>query len=120
MLNRKLRATLFVVLSGWAGTLQAAELLYFFSPHCGACQKFEREIASIYEKTSESRKMPIKKILFEETMDLSDYELSGAVFATPTFVAINESGRELDRITGYSDDELFWLSLRRLYNKAVP
>ena len=41
---------------------------------------------------------------------------SAAVIGTPTFLQI-QNCQELDRITGYSDAELFWLGHRRMMNR---
>lgn len=99
---------------------QSAELLYFYDEFCGACQKFDEEVGGIYAKTQEANTLPIKKIEFSVWRKLQDapYQqaLSKRVVGTPTFVVI-ENGKELDRLVGYSNDELFWLSLAAMRNK---
>lgn len=94
----------------------AATLVYVFSPDCGACRSFDREIGPIYPRTDEARVAPMLKIDFAEW---PAHELAACVnsdvFATPTLILM-DGCTELDRITGYSSDELFWFGLQRLMN----
>ncbi len=98
----------------------ADELLYVYSPNCGACMKFDQEIAGIYPKTQEARNLPLVKI------DLVDWRAGthpasqcavNPVLGTPTFIQIHDC-TEVDRITGYSNDELFWFALERMDNRS--
>jgi thiol-disulfide isomerase/thioredoxin len=98
----------------------AAELLYFYDKFCGACQKFDEEVGSIYPKTHEAETLPIKKIEFSvwRKQKRAPYQdtLNKKVIGTPTFVVI-DNGVEIDRLVGYSNDELFWLSIASMRNK---
>jgi hypothetical protein len=98
----------------------ADELLYIYSPDCGACMKFDQEIAGIYPKTQEAQNLPLVKI------DLVDWRAGthaasqcavNPVLGTPTFIQIHDC-TEVDRITGYSNDELFWFALKRMDNRS--
>ena len=97
-------------------------LIYVYSPDCGACRQFDREIGPIYPKTTEAARLPLRKVLLGDwqTGATEFAECAGAaVIGTPTFLQVRDC-RELDRITGYSDAELFWLSLRRMINRLDP
>ena len=97
-------------------------LIYVYSPDCGACRQFDREIGPIYPKTTEAARLPLHKVLLGDwqtgATELAECA-ADAVIGTPTFLQVQDC-RELDRITGYSDAELFWLSLRRMINRLDP
>ena len=94
-------------------------LIYIYSPECGACRQFDREVGPIYEKTAESLALPMERVLIDE-WQADRYQLvkcaSAEVIGTPTFLQIRDC-QELDRITGYSEAELFWLGHRRMMNR---
>ena len=94
-------------------------LIYIYSPECGACRQFDREVGPIYSKTVESLALPIERVLIDD-WQAKRHQLvecaSAAVIGTPTFLQI-QNCQELDRITGYSDAELFWLGHRRMMNR---
>tara|TARA_R110001599_G_C12276798_1_gene662655 strand:+ start:23333 stop:23737 length:405 start_codon:yes stop_codon:yes gene_type:complete len=111
--SRKWLAVLLVVCSG--GT-QAAELLYFFSSSCSYCRAFDAEVAAIYPRTDAAALAPMKKI------EVDPYTLrplrEKAVFevtSVPAFLLVEDS-REIARFTGYTSDELFWMSMERMLN----
>ena len=97
-------------------------LIYVYSPECGACRQFDGEVGAIYPKTNESLALPMERVLIDD-WQAKRHQLVGcasaAVIGTPTFLQI-QNCRELDRITGYSDAELFWLGLRRMMNRIHP
>ena len=93
-------------------------LVYVYQEDCGACMKFDKEIGPIYPRTKEAAQLPMVKVSLEDWRSGDHpYEncQAGDVFGTPTFIQLNDC-REVDRITGYSSDELFWLGLRRMNN----
>ena len=94
-------------------------LIYIYSPECGACRQFDREVGPIYDKTDESLALPLERVLIDD-WQASRHQLvecaSADVIGTPTFLQIRDC-QELDRITGYSDAELFWLGHRRMMNR---
>jgi thiol-disulfide isomerase/thioredoxin len=96
-------------------------LIYIYSPECGACRQFDREVGPIYEKTAESLALPLERVLIDE-WQADRHQLvkcaSAEVTGTPTFLQIRNC-QELDRITGYSDAELFWLGHRRMMNRIA-
>ena len=97
-------------------------LIYIYSPECGACRQFDHEVAPVYNKTAESAALPLERVLIDD-WQANRHQLvecaSAEVIVTPTFLQI-QSCQELDRITGYSDAELFWLGLRRMMNRLHP
>ena len=96
-------------------------LIYIYSPECGACRQFDLEVGPIYEKTAESLALPLERVLIDE-WKADRHQLvecaSAEVIGTPTFLQIRNC-QELDRITGYSDAELFWLGHRRMMNRIA-
>ena len=94
-------------------------LIYIHSPECGACRLFDTEVGTIYGKTHASLTLPLERVLIED-WQANRHQLvecaSAKVIGTPTFLQIRDC-QELDRITGYSDAELFWLGHRRMMNR---
>ena len=94
-------------------------LIYIYSPECGACRQFDGEVGAIYPKTDESPSLPMERVLIYD-WQAKRHQLvecaSAAVIGTPTFLQI-QNCQELDRISGYSDAELFWLGHRRMMNR---
>ena len=103
-----------------AGT-DSPVLIYIYSPECGACRQFDREVGPIYSKTDESLTLPLERVLIDD-WQANRHQLvecaSTEVIGTPTFLQI-QNCQELDRITGYSDAELFWLGHRRMINRIT-
>ena len=94
-------------------------LIYIYTPECDACRQFDREVGPIYSKTDESLTLPLERVLIDD-WQANRHQLvecaSAEVIGTPTFLQIRNC-QELDRITGYSDAELFWLGHRRMINR---
>ena len=104
--------TLSVLLSFLSLPAFAAELVMYTRNGCPFCLRFEREVAPVYAKTPEGKAAPLRRI------DLPAGGLRGEglrepVIATPTFVLVDD-GREVGRITGYLNDDMFWGLLGRL------
>lgn len=102
----------------WCGMAQAAELVMFEQAGCVYCLRWEREVGSLYERTDEARTLPLRRV------DIRDQKMSGITLAspvrfTPTFV-VADNGREIGRITGYSNDNAFWGLLDALAAKLQP
>ena len=102
-----------------AGHSDSLVLIYIYSPECGACRQFDREVGPIYDKTAESLALPLERVLIDD-WQADRHQLvecaSAEVIGTPTFLQIRDC-QELDRITGYSEAELFWLGHRRMMNR---
>ena len=104
-----------------AGRSDSHVLIYIYSPECGACRQFDREVGPIYDKTAESLALPLERVLIDD-WQADRHQLvecaSAEVIGTPTFLQIRDC-QELDRITGYSDAELFWLGHHRMINRIA-
>ena len=101
-----------------AGT-DSPVLIYIYCPECDACRQFVREVGPIYSKTDESLELPLERVLIDDWQANRHHLVecaSAEVIVTPTFLQIRDC-QELDRITGYSDAELFWLGHRRMMNR---
>ena len=102
-----------------AASSDSPVLIYIYSPECGACRQFDDEVGPIYSKTDESLTLPLERVLIED-WQANRHQLvecaSAKVIGTPTFLLFRNC-QELDRITGYSDAELFWLGHRRMMNR---
>lgn len=84
----------------------AAELVMYRRDGCPFCLRFEREVAPVYAKTREGKLAPLRRV---EVMPggIYDESLKQPVMAAPTFVLVDK-GREVGRITGYLNDDVFW------------
>lgn len=85
---------------------------------CVWCQRWDREIAPIYNKTDEAKLLPLRRIDVERER-ATGIALAAPVRYTPTFVVV-DNGREIGRITGYINDESFWGLLGALAAKLHP
>lgn len=99
----------------------ADDLLYIYGPDCGACMKWQHDIGPIYAKTQESKSLPLITVTLHD-WQAGQHPLAtcdiGPVLGTPTFIQVFQC-QELDRIVGYSNDELFWLALGRMANRSA-
>jgi hypothetical protein len=87
---------------------KAAELLVFELPKCAPCLRFEHDVGRIYNRTEEGRLAPLKRLAFGKPTPA--YRFVSPTKVAPTFVLV-DAGREIGRFEGYSNDELFWMSL---------
>ncbi len=102
----------------WCSMAHAAELVMFDQAGCVYCQRWERDVGSLYERTDEAKALPLRRV------DIRNQAMSGITLAspvrfTPTFV-VADNGREIGRITGYSNDNAFWGLLDALKAKLQP
>jgi thioredoxin-related protein len=99
------------------GVAQASELLMFEQAGCVYCARWDRDVGSLYEKTPESKSLPLRRV------DIQNQKASGVTLAspvryTPTFIVV-DNGHEIGRITGYSNDDSFWGLLDALVAKLA-
>ena len=108
-----LLTTLFLALpiSAWS-----AELVMLEQDGCVWCQKWHAEIGSIYPKTEEAARAPLRVIDINKPIpsDLNNITIERF---TPTFILV-EDGKELGRIRGYPGDEFFWFLLKEMLDKS--
>ena len=109
----RLLAPLFLILL--LGPAQAAELVMFEQKGCVWCQKFDREIAPAYDKTSEGRRAPLRRLDIAQPVPPELIFIKRERF-TPVFVLV-DGGREIGRIRGYPGDTFFWGLLAGMIEK---
>jgi hypothetical protein len=85
---------------------RAAELVMFEQAGCVWCEAFDREIASIYDKTDEGARAPLRRVDIAAALP-SDLAFIAVERLTPLFVLI-ENGREIGRIRSYPGKDHFW------------
>lgn len=91
---------------------RAAELVMYTRNGCPFCVRFEREVAPVYAKTPEGKAAPLRRIELPAG-GVRGEGLLEPVIATPTFVLM-DNDKEVGRITGYLNDDMFWGLLGRL------
>lgn len=87
----------------------------FESAGCAWCATFDREIASVYDKTEEGRRAPLRRVNAEKPLP-PDLAFVAVERLTPLFVLVDK-GREIGRIRGYPGEEHFWGLLGVLVKK---
>jgi hypothetical protein len=99
-----------------ASAATAAELIFIERAGCPYCVKWEREIAPSYELTKEGKLAPLRKVNLAAGQPP---QAARPVRFTPTFLVIND-GKEIGRITGYSDEAMFWGMLSQILTRLEP
>ena len=96
----------------------AAELLMFETDFCEWCKVWNEEIAPIYPKTTEGKRAPLRRVDLHGPRPVDLQGIEGVRF-TPTFVLIDDRGREVGRINGYPGEDFFWGLLSELIAKLA-
>jgi thioredoxin-related protein len=94
---------------------RAAELVMFEQAGCAWCKAFDREIASVYGKTQEGLRAPLRRVDIDQARP-PDLNFIEGERLTPLFVLIDK-GREIGRIRGYPGEDHFWGLLGALIKK---
>ena len=94
---------------------RAAELVVFEQKGCVWCQRFDREIAPAYDKTTEGKRAPLRRLDIAKPAP-SDLAFVQRERFTPVFVLV-DGGREIGRIRGYPGDTFFWGLLANLIER---
>jgi hypothetical protein len=84
----------------------AGELIMFEQKGCVWCEKFDREIAPAYARTSEGERAPLRRVDIARPLP-PDLAFVHRERFTPVFVLV-ENGREFGRIRGYPGDMFFF------------
>ncbi len=95
----------------------SAELIMLREDGCGYCEQWEEEIGVVYGKTSEGRRLPLRRIDLHDRLP-ADLKFLVKGGYTPTFVVVDK-GREIGRIRGYPGEDFFWGLLGQLI-KRLP
>jgi hypothetical protein len=93
----------------------SAELVMFEQKSCVWCQRFDRDIAPAYDKTSEGKRAPLRRLDIAQPIP-ADLSFIRRERFTPVFVLIDQ-GREIGRIRGYPGDIFFWGLLANLIER---
>ena len=96
----------------------AAELIVFERDGCPWCQRWNREVGAVYDKTDEAKRLPLRRVNLGRGT-AQGLRLDMPVRFTPTFVVVDQD-REVGRITGYINDDTFWGLLGTLIAKLPP
>ena len=94
---------------------RAAELIVFEQKGCVWCQRFDREIAPAYAKTTEGKRAPLRRVDIAKPLP-DDLSFVVRERFTPVFVLV-DGGREIGRIRGYPGDTFFWGLLANLIER---
>ncbi len=95
-----------------ATPLSAAELVLFEFDGCLWCEQWKADVGSYYAETAEGKAAPLRVVdLFDKRP--AHLRQIRPVSATPTFVLV-EKGREVGRITGYTDAKSFWTDFGKM------
>ena len=89
------------------GQAKAAELLMFEQAGCPFCEAFDAEIAPGYPASNAGRVAPLRRVDIHDDRRGGIDTLSPAVF-TPTFVLVDDDGREIGRLEGYPGRKWFY------------
>lgn len=93
----------------------SAELVMFEQKGCVWCQRFDREIAPAYDKTTEGKRAPLRRQDIAQAVPAELAFIRRERF-TPVFVLV-DAGREIGRIRGYPGDVFFWGLLANLIER---
>jgi thioredoxin-related protein len=107
--------SLLITIFIFASPSSAAELVMFESEACEWCEVWDEEIGVAYDKTSEARVVPLRKVDIDDVPHPDFKHLEGLIY-TPTFVVM-DGGKELGRIIGYPGEDFFWQFLNEILVK---
>ena len=96
----------------------SSELVMFERDGCPWCQRWNKDIGTIYDRTPEAERLPLRRVRLDRRE--TGIKLKEPVLYTPTFVVVDDGGAEVGRITGYINDDSFWGTLGTLLNKLPP
>lgn len=104
-----------VIMAMQVSSAQAADLLMFEEDWCNWCERWNVEIGVVYNKTTEGKRAPLRRIDIHGAYP-DDIELVSRPQFTPTFVLV-DNGVEIGRIEGYPGEDFFWGLLSVLLEK---
>ncbi len=99
-----------IVLSGFgfsAAQAQDLRLLMVEQAGCYYCRVFNRDIAPVYEKSTEGQAAPLVHMQLRGELP-EGVTLDTQPFVTPTFILIGPDGAEIERLTGFPGEDFFW------------
>jgi len=99
----------------WPIVAISAELVMFEQAGCVWCETFNREVASVYPKTEEGQRAPLRRVNIDDPLP-ADLSFIAVERLAPLFVLVDK-GREVGRIRGYPGEDHFWGLLGVLVKK---
>ena len=96
--------------------VEAAQLVMFEEQGCPWCAAFRREVLPIYGNTEEAKIAPIRRVDVMEARPDDLKHIRGIIYS-PTFVLLDDDGKEVGRIEGYPGFDTFWERLDLLLEK---
>ena len=96
-----------------------AELLMFEEKGCPWCLRWKQEVGVGYPKSPEGQRAPVR-MLDLHTGIPAGVKLDLPVRVSPTFVLVDDDGREVGRITGYPGADFFWGLFDGIVKKLPP
>jgi len=94
---------------------RSAELIMVKQLGCEWCEAWEEEVGVVYDKTTEARIAPLRRIDIHDSLPSDLKFITGLIF-TPTFVLI-DNGKEIGKIRGYAGEDFFWGLLAQLIDR---
>lgn len=116
---RRLLAFLLILLPLAALPARAAELLMFEERGCPWCLRWKQEVGVGYPRTPEGQRAPLRTVELHLGAP-QGVQLALPVRVSPTFVLVDDSGREVGRIVGYPGADFFWGLFGELAKKLPP
>lgn len=111
------RSTLAIVLFLMPFTALAETFLLMAEEDgCVWCERWDREISTIYPKTGEGKAAPLVRFDMHEEVP-EGVTLNGRVRFSPTFILVQD-GSEIDRLEGYPGEDFFWGLLALMLKRA--
>ncbi len=107
---------IFLTITGGGSRARAAELVMFESSACTWCEAWNKEVGVIYDKTPESKLLPLRRVDVDDDRP-TDLEHVGGIIYTPTFIVL-EDGKIIGRIIGYPGEDFFWQLLGEVVKKV--
>lgn len=97
---------------------EGLRLLMVERPGCYYCVVFKRDVAPIYELSREGTLAPLVHADLRYPMP-DGVTLAAHTAVTPTFILLDASGHEVERLTGYPGDHFFWPYVSQMIDKAL-
>lgn len=111
---RKLALAIFVALA--ALPVRATELIMVEQPGCAYCAAWDKAIGPIYPKSDVGKFAPLRRVQLRDGAPEGVSYDRPARF-TPTFILINDEGKEFARIEGYPGEDFFWGLLEKILSE---
>ena len=97
----------------------AADLLMFEERGCPWCLRWKQEVGVGYPRTPEGQRAPVRSIEMPARAP-AGVTLALPVRVSPTFVLIDDGGREIGRIVGYPGADFFWGLFSEIVSRLPP